>query len=581
MKKIQWLLIFAGYSIKYLCGLNLIAALLLPAQSMAAELPYCAGIYSNGVQTFGSNSYILFDYNAQIVNASSTELNTSRTESHQWSIRKSCATEPCDISSVISPRPRDSRKLKTPSTTEVVIPAHKKIDVGTSNINQFGLVKLSEWSTAVFSSQHRVYIIDQLNVGYKSSVRLPAGEYWIRSLTMDVESRIDVMGEGSVHLYVLSALHVPMNVKLNANTSNPSQLTLYAYDSAEFHVGTQTYGFVRTESELYLHHRAKIFGGALARWIDMGTESQVIYDSTAAQKLNFPNICRASLEMEPDDTTPPEIVDVLNGGDNTTRNITLGAVVRDTGDNASGVASVTVQTPTGEYPMTANGDTYTVELTLAAGENMFTVIAVDHAGNRSEYVTAATLISPPRLENLSYPEVTQTQPIVMTGEVHTYWPAEDLLILVADKPVTLIPVIDGVYRFETYVELDGWYNRFWLSAWNSLGEGGDELHNIFYHPPAFYVTVDQHGLETDAEVITLTGTFGIPGDEFGIAFTGIVAWVSGVEIQGTIEEINADSGRFSIEVPLAIGVNEITVLVQSPNGKFPWESGATITRISP
>ncbi len=568
---------------RYLYWPGLIAGLIFSVHSIAADLPYCSDVYSNGLQTYGKNSYILFDYNAQLVNASSTELNTARVESHPWSIRKSCTTDACDTSGLTAPRIRDNRKLRTHSGSEVVIPAHKKITIGENDTNEFRRIELSAWSTAVFSSQHNTYIIDQLDVGYKSSLRLPAGEYWIRDLNMEVESRIDVMGEGTVHLYVLDALQVPMNVKLNANTHNPAQMTLYTYNTAEFHVGTQTYGFVRTENELYLHHRAKIAGGALAKFIDMRTESQVTYDFSAAQKLSFPKICRAAPEAEPGDTTPPEIVETFNDGDTTTRKIVFGAVVRDTGNNASGVASVIVQTPDGEFPMQANGDTYTVELTLAAGDNLLTVIALDHAGNRNEYITGAILISPPRFENLSYPENTPTQPVLMTGEVHSYWPAEDLTVHVADQPVTLIPVSDGVYRFETLVKLSGWYNRFWMGAWNSIGEGGEELYVIFYHPPAFYVQIDQQDVETTAESITLTGTFGIPGEEFNTQVTGIRAfsYTSPDEWIGTIEEINADSGRFSVEVPLAPGVNEISVQVLNTNDNFPWERGTTITRILP
>lgn len=583
MNLLQRFLIKDGDFTKPFRWLSLIASFSFAAQSVAAELPYCSDLYSNGVQTFGKSSYVQFEYNAHLVNATSTELNTSRVENHPQSIRKSCGTDACDISGLTSPRPRDKRKLQTSATIEAIAPANKEITVGSENTNQFGLVKTSEWSTAEFSSMHNLYIIDQLEIGYKSSLRLPAGEYWVRNFTMEVESRIEVIGEGTVHLYVLSPLQVPMNVKLNANTGNPSQMTIYAYDTAEFHVGTQAYAFVHTERGLYLHHRAKIAGGALARLINMRTESQIVYDSAAAKTLNFPNICRASPEVEPGDTTPPEIVEVLNGGDNTARNIILGAVVRDTGDNASGVASVIVQAATGEYPMTANGDTYTVELTLTAGENMFTVIAVDNAGNRSEYVTEATLVSPPRFENLSYPEFTPTQPVVMTGEVHTYWPPEDLIILVADKPVTLIPVTDGVYRFETNVELDGWYNRFWMSAWNSIGEGGEELYTIFYHPPAFYVTVDQHNQTTSADTIILTGTFGIPGEEFNTEIIGLIAVGDTIEgeLPVTIEEINAGSGRFSVEVPLLPGENYFSVRVLNTADQFPWDGGATVTRTVP
>lgn len=562
-----------------------IALSLTAATTHAAPgpLPYCADVFANGLQTFGHHSYIAFDYNAQIVNPSSTELNTGRVDNHLWSIRKSCVTDDCAVSGVVADRPHEKRRLKTNSKHEVVIPAHKKITLGADNINEFRRIQVGEWGTAVFSAEQDVFIIDELDVGYKSSVRLTAGEYWIRNLNLEVESRINVMGEGTVHLYVLNPLQVPMNVKLNTNNANPSQLTLYTYGRAEFHVGTHTYGFVRAESELYLHHRAKISGGAIARLIDMGTETQLAYDATAAQKLDFPNICRPMPAVEPGDTTPPEIVELISPGVTTQRTALVGAIVRDTGDSPSGIASVSVLTSQGEIPLQASGDSYTAELTLAAGENPLMFVAIDNAGNRSEMEASVTLVSPPRIENLRYPQNTETQPIIITGEVHTYWDAEDVTLLIADNPVALIPVSDGVYQFEASLNPDGFTNRFWISVWNTLNEGHEEIHTVFYHPPAFYVDIDQKNLETTADTITLTGTFGIPPEEFGVEIMGVRAfgYTSPVEAFGTIEYIDENTGRFSVEIPLMPGENEFGVQIISTPGQFPWENGAIITRTSP
>ncbi len=582
MTLIRQMLSLTTFPSHILCWLSAGFLLLTTAPALSAELPYCSDIYSNGLQTFGNNSYIRFDYNAHIANPSSTALNTARVENHPWSIRTSCATDACSVSGITTPRPRDNRRLKTSATAEVLIPAHKKITLGANNVTEFRRVQVEEWGTAVFSPDHKVYIIDQLDVGYKSSVRLTAGEYWIHKLNLEVESRIDVLGEGTVHLYVINPLQVPLNVKLNANNADSSQLSIYTYGRAEFHAGTQTYGFVRAESELYLHHRAKISGGAIARIVDMGTESQVAYDAAAAQKLNIPRICRAAPPVEPGDTTPPNIF-LLGSGDTTQRNIRFHAVVRDTGDNASGLSSVMVKTPLGEFPMQEDGRFYVAELTLVAGENMLTVVAVDHAGNRSEATTIYTFLSPPTLENLSYPNVTVREPLfAITGEVHSYWPAEDLTLLVADKPVALIPVTEGIYRFAAVVELNASTTRFSIYVENKVGEYAETEIFAIYHPSVFDITVDQHDQETSADTITLTGRFNIPGEEYNTQVIRLIIMGDSIagELPVTIDEMNSEYGRFSVQVPLEVGENYFVIRVINTLDDYPWEGGATITRTS-
>lgn len=545
-----------------------------------ANLPYCDTVFSNAVQTFGPGSYVHFDYNAQLVNPSSLALNTGSVLNHVWSIRKSCATDQCSATGTELPRLYDDRELQTGSTLEVVIPRSKKITVGAGDAYHFGRVAISEWGTAVFSERHDVYVIDRLHVGYKSSLRLPAGEYWVRDLRLEVESRIDVLGDGKVSLYVIDSLLVPFNVKLNANTKNPAQMTIYTYSASEFYVGSQTYAFLRADNEVFLHHRARITGGVLAQFVDMRTESQIVYDAAAARTLEFNNICRAAGDYPSDDVTPPEILDVYLSGEIVGNRAGFAAVVRDVGDNASGVASVVLRSATEEFPMQADGDNYTVEnIPLVVGDNFFTLVARDHAGNEATADTGTPFDSPPTFVNISYPEASQEPIVLITGEVHTYWPLEDLTFLVAGEPEELIPVSEGVYHFAVNYQLSGWLNRFNIYI-GSPDEDEEFRLDIIYHPAAFYVTVDQNDLETDAETITLTGFFGIPGEGFNenIQRIYVVGEHFPGEITAVIEPDSADRGRFSAVVPLVPGPNYFSVRVRSTPGQFPWEQGATIIR---
>lgn len=456
-----------------------LAIAILFANAATAALPYCTGLFARGIQTFGNNSYVNFDYNAQIVNAESISITTSRVETHPWSIRKSCNTVVCLATLTNMSKPQDKRKLTTTSTLQVVIPRDKKITLGNDGITEFGEVSISEWGTGVFSPDNNVYIIDQLNLGYKSSLRLPAGEYWIRTLNMDVESRIDVMGEGTVHLYFINSFTIPLNVKLNTNTRNPAQMTIYSYGSAEFSVGSQTYAFVRANNKLLMQHRARITGGVIANIVDLGTESQIAHDWPAAKRVDLPTICQASEVSYPVDVTPPEILSTFIDEDPSSNRATFIAVIRDSGENASGIASVVLRSETEEWPMEASGDTYTIDVRLVPGENPFTVYARDNAGNESSQFDLAIFWSEPQFVNMTYLDYTYEPTLDVSGEIHTYWPPEDVALSIASEPVPLIPVAEGIYRFATRLDLLEGVNRFRL-------EVTTPMHDLEYRLDTFY-----------------------------------------------------------------------------------------------
>lgn len=581
MKRRPWFVGKIKWLSSSLISLNLLVFLSVWISPAYADLPYCDEVFVNGIQTFGKNSYVHFDYNARIYKESTNEIKTHHVQNHPWSIHKSCSVDDCFATEQVLPKPRDKRKQRTQSTIEFSIPANKKMTVGADGVNQFGQVTVAQWATAEFSPQHDVYLIDRLHVGYKGTVRLPAGEYWVRDLRLEVESRIDVLGEGTVNLYVIDPLLVPLNVKLNAASRNPSRMTIYTYGSAEFYVGSQTYAFVRAESEIFMHHRARITGAVVARFVELRTESQIMYDAVAAKVLNFKKICKASDEQQPTDTAPPDIVDTLWDEEPDSNRASFSAIIRDTGDNASGIGSVVLKALREDIPLVANGDTYSADLTLVPGENYFTLVAYDQAGNYSTLDVRMYFMPTTELVNINYPVNTEQPFVVITGEVHSYWGEGDLMLMVGSEPAALIPVEDGLYRFEVTYYLPGWYNRFDISL-DSPNGYLEHRATVTYHPAEIYVELDQQDVRTDEESITLTGTFGIPGSQHNIEWHGLVLIADHLpsELPVSITEVTEDQGRFSVEAPLAPGDNYFIVRVINTPGEIPWESGISIFRTS-
>lgn len=416
------------YKRKYYRFLAGVIPLLLTTQTIYADTPLCSAIYQNAVQTHhGEGNYINFGFNARITNASSNQLRSPNVRTRYWSPIKSCGDEHCTWGAPTVPQMFVNNFLNTGSQVQINVPAKKSMVVG-EGIGEIGLLNISEYATATFSPTANMYVIDRLFIGYKSKLRLPEGQYWIRDFRMEVESRIDVIGEGTVNIFVQNSLDVPFNAKINENTKDPARLAIYDESSSHFHVGSKTYGFVVTENELILSHGAKIYGGLVGKYIELESESEVVFNPAAARTIDIAGLCR--ITMAEVDTVPPQItLSPLNFSGY--YEVELKGIIEDIGSNASGVASAVLSSPEPypyEEPIYFSGNSFRLDLFPNWFENVFTITATDVAGNVSS--ETISFLYPPKSQFVNvYPTdsmVFNDPDIIVTGEIDTYWPLESI-----------------------------------------------------------------------------------------------------------------------------------------------------------
>jgi hypothetical protein len=254
--------------------------------------PACQDIFQNGLQSNRGDGYIRFNYNSRLINPSSDTLLSTSVLTDAWSAIKSCGENHCSASGSPGPRLYADPIKTTISTNTAVVPAHIKQTLGQA-ANEFSSVRIDEWGTAEFSTAHNEYIIDTLEMSYKSTLRLPAGTYWIKTLKLEVDGKIDVLGEGTVTIFVASPLTLPLNFRVNDGSKNPAKFAIYSYSELIFYVGSKTYAFTQVEDSVTMHYNAAIVGGVIARNLELLAHSQVKYDALAVQKLNFADLCRS------------------------------------------------------------------------------------------------------------------------------------------------------------------------------------------------------------------------------------------------------------------------------------------------
>jgi hypothetical protein len=264
----------------------------LSFSSAHAVPPACQDIFQNGLQSNRGDGSVLFNYNSRLINPSSNSLLAPYVATNAWSSIKSCGESHCSESGSYGPR-LYAGPLKTSASTNIaIVPPHIKQTLGQAT-NEFSSVRIDEWGTAEFSMAHSEYIIDTLEMSHKSTLRLPAGTYWIKTLKLEVDGKIDVLGEGTVTLFVQSPLTLPLNFRVNEGSKNPAKVAIYAYSNLIFYVGSKTYAFAHVEDLATVHYTAAVVGGVIARNLDLLAQSQVRYDALAVQELNFGDLCRS------------------------------------------------------------------------------------------------------------------------------------------------------------------------------------------------------------------------------------------------------------------------------------------------
>lgn len=617
-----------------------------------AQLPYCSDYFKNGLQTHSDNSFIHFHYNAQLVNAAGRFLQTPNVEVNAWSQKRSCGEKFCENGGT----PVDGMNipyLDFNSTDVLVVPSNQSVTLGANNLTTFGTITVEDRAVVTFAARPDPYLITRLQLGYKSKLRLPAGEYWVGQFNLEVEGRIDVIGEGTVTLYVIDSLWVPFNFQVNGNTKDPARLGIYTFSDSNYYTGSKAYAFIRTEGEVILNHKASIFGGVLGRFITLESESQVVFDPDALPRFTFGELCAGAapvndvippiIEIDysfanpttnsqitvtgsvtdpgnPDHwitaaavsvsstATPLTLIDgqfsvnlalnpginafifsATDGAENTARqviyiwredaaefSIRLGPVeypypsplliLRGVITAAEGdvITHAFVTTPQGQIPLVLDNNKFTVELPVVVGDNDVSVTAQNQAGDEITEVVVLQGSSEVVFENIRSTGDMEEPERLVTGRVHSAWPAEQLILTIDEIPQPLTVVSPGVYAFAANINLTVGRNRIDFVVTTPTGEIFAVEFDDWYEPDRvfLYITTpetDNTPVETDT--LEIVGSLHLPSEYFGTGVDMVVISdrYPDEEFAGLWLGNPGAGGEFSAQIPLAPGLNTLLV----------------------
>ncbi len=276
-----------------LCG----AVLFGVAPIWAADTVCLATTFPDGLQTHSPQGSIHLGYNAQLLGNPDNILATPVLTQNGGSNLFSCGDQDCieSINSDAQPLPGF---ITTSSTTNLTVGWNSQATLGQNNVREYKKITLNSQATLTADASSHTpddeYLIDQLKLGYKATLNLLAGDYWVRKLTINSEVKINVIGTGTVRLFVRESLNIGYKAQLNpvafGAPIDASQLLLVTYGNLLTNSEATVNAIIYGQSNVALGYKSQITGVISATSITTNSEAVVNYQAPKAT-AEFDPLC--------------------------------------------------------------------------------------------------------------------------------------------------------------------------------------------------------------------------------------------------------------------------------------------------
>lgn len=439
----------------------------LPYDENIQQLNACQAAFSNGLQTHGNNGLVAFQYNSQLLNASSPVLHAASMQINTGSSRRSCDTSHCTAGNTSAQQLDAGSFLRTPASRNFSVAWMGNAVVDGDTALEYGRITVAGGATLTLTSQSEPYLIRELRLGYQSTLKLPAGDYWVEELALESEVSIQSLGQGTVRLYVEKGLSIPWMTTINDNTQNPAQFILYQYGDLVFNSGSRADAFVYGKGQVRLGFQAQLTGAISANRILLDTESKVIYKPDAVSNAEFGPIC-TDTSPQPD-LTPPQLSIGPLPQEIAESLILITGTVIDPPHPQGGIADVVISSnrlPGITFDGDVQGQSFSVEVPLHLGDNILSIVARDLSNNVTQVTRQIRRLSIPQFSQLTPAtgSILSASSVTLAGEVHTPSPFASIRFYINEWLLTLdASATPGTYKFiQSGISLEPGENTFVL-----------------------------------------------------------------------------------------------------------------------
>ena len=258
-----------------------------------ADVGSCVANFPDGLQSWfsgngNSGGKVVFGYNAQLLSNPDSSLAAKSVAKNNGSTLRTCGGADCTASG--NPAPSQDAGV-FPATSgysrDVIVPSSGSATVSGDGTNQYRSMTLGSQASLAINSSAQSFYIDRLDVGYRATLSVTPGDYWVRSLSLNSESAIVVNGNGQVRFFVNDAVSVGASALLNSPARNSAgtadKFFLYAYGQVTLGSQSTLSGYIYSARDngandsVTLDSPAYVFGAIAGRNISLNSDAKVTY----------------------------------------------------------------------------------------------------------------------------------------------------------------------------------------------------------------------------------------------------------------------------------------------------------------
>ena len=261
-----------------------------------ASANLCVSSFPDGISTHSATGEITFGRDSQLFFSPDDRLNTLAVNIDGASSDRSCVAVECQANATPVPTTDAPSFPNTSSfTTDVTIPNSGTDAIG-GVTNQYRTISVGNSAVmGTFTGQTDFYI-DRLVTGSNSVLNLVAGNYWIRDLDLGNANTINVIGSGTVRLYVQTNTNINRDLLANSAAAgqarDASQLLIYAYGNLEFQRDATISGTVYSAGSLELNRDSFLYGAMAGASVVLGRDTNVYYLPSSVGNTDFGGLCQ-------------------------------------------------------------------------------------------------------------------------------------------------------------------------------------------------------------------------------------------------------------------------------------------------
>lgn len=268
-------------------------ALELNEGANVCESAFGTGLQSHILEVDGKESKAVFHSNAQLLGATNPYIGFSKVKKHYASTIDTCFDSNC-IASGMTVEKLDPGEFKATASTEKVVVAPETESTLDGSVTEFNKIRVRTSGSVTLEGANE-YRIKKLNIGWGGTLKLAAGDYWIEKLRISSDAKLEVLGEGTVRIFVKEAVRFHWNSEINIDPVDPAakshQLFIYSYDKAFIGSNVSFAGHIFSVLRTKLDNTAKVYGAITAYKAVLNADAQVIFNADSVPQIDFGFVC--------------------------------------------------------------------------------------------------------------------------------------------------------------------------------------------------------------------------------------------------------------------------------------------------